>query len=234
MKGTHDELADFRRDPDGGSKTINTHCRPKFIRWGLEHHSINGADLEDLFQNAFILMMHNIQAGRLTELTGTLCTYLFGVGKNLIRAFLRRHRRTDWLGQDAPPEAPGSVQPAPDASLMSQQTRDHLWQSEATLGDPGRSILILTYKEGLSAQEIAEVMGYASAEVVRQLHKRARRDLLLLQAKKVLDAPSYQLLFLSFKKNLTDEEIAKKLGFSGPEAVKERRLECLEEVRGER
>ncbi len=231
MNGPHDELADFRRDPEGGSKTINTHCRPKFIRWGIEHHSIDGADLEDLFQNAFLLMMHNIQAGRLTELTGTLCTYLFGVGKNLIRAFLRKHRRTDWLGQNAPPEVPDNVQVAADISLMSRQTSDNLWKEVDELGEPGRSILILTYKEGLSAQEIADVMGYASAEVLRQLHKRARRDLLLLKAKKVLDKQSYQILFLHYKKKMTDEEIAAQLGLSGSEAVKKRRLECLEQIR---
>ncbi|MCC6281887.1 MAG: sigma-70 family RNA polymerase sigma factor [Saprospiraceae bacterium] len=231
MNGAHDELADFRRDPNRGSKAINDHCRPKFIRWGLENHSINGADLEDLFQNAFLLMMHNIQEGRLTELTGTLCTYLFGVGKNLIRAFLRRHRRTDWLGENTPPESPGNVQVAADISLMSRQTSDNLWKDVEALGEPGRSLLILTYKEGLSAQEIADVMGYASAEVVRQLHKRARRDLLLLKAKKVLDKQSYQILFLFYKKNLSDDEIAEQMGFSGPEEVKDRRLECLEQIR---
>lgn len=231
MNGPHDELADFRRDPEGGSKTINTHCRPKFIRWGIEHHSIDGADLEDLFQNAFLLMMHNIQAGRLTELTGTLCTYLFGVGKNLIRAFLRRHRRTDWLGQNAPPEVPGSVQDAADVRLMSQQASNTLWEEVDELGEPGRSILILTYKEGLSAQEIADVMGYASAEVLRQLHKRARRDLLLLKARKALDKQSYQIFFLFYKKNLTDEEIAEQLGLSGPDEVKQRRLDGMEQIK---
>lgn len=231
MNGPHDELALFRRDPDGGSKTINATCRPKFIRWGLENHSIDGADLEDIFQNAFILMMQNIQAGRLTQLTGTLCTYLFGVGKNLIRAFLRRHKRTNWLGDDPLPDTTSGTQVSTaEAGMMWQQTSDTLWQEVDALGDPGRSILILTYKEGLSAQEIADVMGYASAEVVRQLHKRARRDLLLLKARKVLDKASYEILFLSLKKDMKDHEIAQKLGLSGPEAVQKRRMECMEQI----
>ncbi|MCA0238975.1 MAG: sigma-70 family RNA polymerase sigma factor [Bacteroidetes bacterium] len=231
MNGPHDELALFRRDPDEGSKTINATCRPKFIRWGLENHSINGADLEDIFQNAFILMMQNIQAGRLIQLTGTLCTYLFGVGKNLIRAFLRRHKRTNWLGDDPLPDTTSGAQMyTAEAGMMWQQTSDTLWQEVDALGDPGRSILILTYREGLSAQEIADVMGYASAEVVRQLHKRARRDLLLLKARKVLDKASYEILFLSLKKDMKDHEIAQKLGLSGPEAVQKRRMECMEQI----
>ncbi len=180
MNGTHDELEDFRRNHEGSSKAINANCRPKFIRWGLDHHSIDGADLEDIFQNAFLLMMLNIQAGRLTQLTGTLCTYLFGVGKNLIRAFLRRHRRTNWLGEDFPPESDNGHSPdTADNVLMWQQTSDTLWKEVDALGDPSRSLVILKYREGLSAQEIAEVMGYANAGVVRQLLKRARRDLLL-------------------------------------------------------
>lgn len=231
MNGPQDELALFRRNPDEGSKAINANCRPKFIRWGLDNHSIDGADLEDIFQNAFILMMQNIQGERLVQLTGTLCTYLFGIGKNLIRAFLRRHRRTDWLGEDTLPEqANGMPAATAEAGMMWQQTSDTLWQEVDALGDPGRSILILTYKEGLSAQEIADVMGYAGADVVRQLHKRARRDLLLLKARKVLDKASYELLFLSLKKEMKDDEIAQKLGLAGPEAVKKRRLECLEQI----
>lgn len=231
MNGTHDELADFRRDPEGGSKAINANCRPKFIRWGLDHHSIDGADLEDIFQNAFLLMMQNIYAERLTQLTGTLCTYLFGVGKNLIRAFLRRHRRTNWLGEELLPESDNGKSPeTADALLMWQQTSDTLWKEVDALGEPGRSLVILKYREGLSAQEIADVMGYASPEVVRQLLKRARRDLLLQKAQKVVDKTSYQLLVLSLKKDMKDEEIAKKLGYSSAEAVKKRRLECLDQI----
>lgn len=231
MNGPHDELADFQRDPEGGSKQLNTHCRPKFIRWGIDNHSIDGTDLEDIFQNAFILVMQNIQAGRLTELSGTLCTYLFGVGKNLIRAFLRRYRRTDWLGEKTAPETPGNNQAAADISMMSQQSSDTLWEEVEALGEPGRSILILTYKEGMSAQEIADVMGYASAEVLRQLHKRARRDLLLLKAKKALNKKGYDALFLHYKKQMPDEDIAAQLGFPDAEAVKTHRMECLALIR---
>lgn len=231
MNGTNDELADFRRNPEEGSKAINTHCRPKFIRWGLEHQSIDGADLEDIFQNAFVLMMLNIQAGRLTQLTGTLCTYLFGIGKNLVRAFRRRHRRMNWMGDETPAEPDSDAhQERADHLMMWNETSDTLWKEVDALGDPGRSLIILKYKEGLSAQEMADVMGYASPEVVRQLLKRARRDLLLQKAQKVLDKASYELLYLSQKKEMKDEEIAKKLGFPSAEAVKQRRLECLDQI----
>lgn len=231
MNGPHNELSDFLRDPEGGSNTINKNCRPKFIRWGLENHSIDGTDLEDLFQNAFILMMQNTQTGRLTELTGTLCTYIFGIGKNLIRAFLRRHRRTNFLGEDTLSDKTYGQEAGADVRLMAQQSSEGLWQEVEALGEPARSMLVLTYKEGLSAQEIADVMGYASAEVVRQLHKRARRDLLLLKARKVLDKQAYQALFLFYKKELKDAEIAEQMGFSGPEEVKRHRLDCLEQLK---
>ena len=40
------------------------------------------------------------------------------------------------------------------------------------LGEPCRAIIHLTYVEGMTGQEIADVLGYASADVVRQLRKR--------------------------------------------------------------
>jgi DNA-directed RNA polymerase specialized sigma subunit len=56
--------------------------------------------------------------------------------------------------------------------MIAQQTEEQLWAKVDALGEPGRSLLVLTYREGLNSQEIADVLGYATPEVVRQLRKR--------------------------------------------------------------
>jgi RNA polymerase sigma factor (sigma-70 family) len=166
-----DELSAFQRDPNRSTAGLYANCRPKFIRWGQENHRVSPHDLADIFQNAVIIAVLNIESGRLSTLVGTLCTYLFGVGKNLIQAFLRKGKRISMPGDEFMPR-PSESAPSPEAQLLDNESDELLWKKIDSIGEPYRSILILTYKEEMNSQEIADVLGYASPEVVRQVRKR--------------------------------------------------------------
>ena len=92
MDEKRDELKEFHHNPNRTTAGLYVNCRPKFIRWGQDNHRTSAHDLTDIFQQAVIIMVLNIESGRLAELAGTLCTYLFGIGKNLIQAFLRKNK----------------------------------------------------------------------------------------------------------------------------------------------
>lgn len=171
MDEKRDELKAFHQDPNRTTAGLYANCRPKFIRWGQENHRTGTHDLADIFQQAVIIMVLNIESGRLSILTGTLCTYLFGIGKKLLQALFRKQKRIDMPGDDFLPP-PGENDPGTEKKIIEQQEKDSLWAEVDALGEPARSILILTYKEGMNSQEIADILGYASADVVRQLRKR--------------------------------------------------------------
>jgi RNA polymerase sigma-70 factor (ECF subfamily) len=171
MNGKQNELEDFHKNPHAVTAGIYGKCRPKFIGWARENTRTNVHDLDDIFQNAVIIMVLNIESGRLTELAGTLCTYLFGIGKNLIQAFRRKQGRIGLPGDELFPLTK-ETDPGAEAQLIAEQEDALLWAKVDALGEPCRSLLILTYREGLNSQEIADVLGYASPEVVRQLRKR--------------------------------------------------------------
>ncbi|HAD12258.1 MAG TPA: hypothetical protein DCF33_07445 [Saprospirales bacterium] len=171
MNGNHNELEAFRKNPNHVVSGIYQTCRPKFIGWGKDATRISVHDLADIFQNAVIIMVLNLESGRLSELIGTLCTYLFGIGKNLVQAFRRKQGRIGLPGDEAFPLTRETDAGIEDA-MITAETDAQLWSKVDALGEPGRSLIILTYKEGLNSQEIAEVMGYSSPEVVRQLRKR--------------------------------------------------------------
>lgn len=171
MDGKQNELDDFRKNPNSVSAGLYANCRPKFIGWGKENTRTSTHDLADIFQSAIVIMMLNLESGRLSELVGTLCTYLFGIGKNLIQAFRRKQGRIGLPGDEAFPINPGT-DPGIETQIIANQEDAMLWAKVDALGEPGRSLLILTYREGLNSQEIADVLGYASPEVVRQLRKR--------------------------------------------------------------
>jgi len=171
MDEKRDELKEFHQNPNRTTAGLSANCRPKFIRWGQENHQTGAQDLADIFQQAVIITVLNIESGRLVHLVGTLCTYLFGIGKKLIQAFIRKQKRTFMPGDENLPP-PNESGPSTETQIIEQQENDSLWAEVDALGEPCRSILILTYKEGMNSQEIADVLGYASADVIRQLRKR--------------------------------------------------------------
>ena len=171
MASIIDELNDFRKDPNQGSASLYRNCQPKFLRWAKDYSRLQEDDLRDIFQNAVIIMLLNLESGRLTQLVGSLCTYVFGIAKNLIQAFRRKNGRTDLPGE-MPNEKPGDQEITAEERLIKEQDDSRLWTLVDNLGEPCRTIIHLTYVEGMTGQEIADVLGYASADVVRQLRKR--------------------------------------------------------------
>ncbi|MCC7465428.1 MAG: sigma-70 family RNA polymerase sigma factor [Saprospiraceae bacterium] len=171
MNGKQSELDAFRDNPNKVVTGLYQNCRPKFIGWGKDATRTSVHDLADIFQNAVMIMILNLESGRLTVLIGTLCTYLFGIGKNLIQAFRRKQSRVGLPGDEAFPVFIESDTGTEEA-MIAKESDAMLWARVDALGEPGRSLLILTYRDGLNSQEIAEVLGYASPEVVRQLRKR--------------------------------------------------------------
>ncbi len=172
MSDKQDELKEFRQNPNRTSARLYSDCRPKFVGWGRENARLGGHDLADIFQNAVLIAVLNIESGRLSELAGTLCTYVFGICKNLIQAFNRKRGRITLPGEEFMPHTK-EVDSGIETNMIAAQEKEQLWSKVDALGEPARSLLILTYQEGLTSQEIADVMGYASPDVVRQLRKRA-------------------------------------------------------------
>lgn len=172
MSDKRNELREFQQNPNRTAARLYADCRPKFVGWARDSSRLGAHDLADIFQQAVLIAVLNLESGRLTELAGTLCTYVFGICKNLIQAFQRKRNRISTPGEDLMP-VQHEVDHGTEAQMIRAQEQEQLWASVDALGEPSRSLLILTYKEGLSSQEIADVMGYKSAEVVRQLRKRA-------------------------------------------------------------
>lgn len=172
MSDSRDELKDFQSNPHRVANKLYSDCRPKFIGWGKENSKLGSHDLADVFQTAAMIAILNIESGRLSQLTGTFCTYVFGICKNLIQALQRKQSRVFLPGDDLTPVL-HDADPGVEKQMINNEETETLWARVDALGEPSRSLIILTYQEGLTSQEIAEVLGYSGADVVRQLRKRA-------------------------------------------------------------
>ena len=63
--------------------------KDKSIAYLRKQFSLSFDDCEDIFQEAFITLYHNIQEGKLKELTSSLATYFMGICRNKTMELLR-------------------------------------------------------------------------------------------------------------------------------------------------
>ena len=130
----------------------------------------NDADAEDIAQDVFLRLWR--KPPDLSDERALLSTWLYRVAANLSIDRLRR-KRPEPLDETA---AIPSADPGPDAAAAGHQVARHVDTALAALPDRQRLALTLTYYEGFSNIETAEIME-TSAEAVESLLSRARRGL---------------------------------------------------------
>jgi RNA polymerase sigma-70 factor (ECF subfamily) len=147
----------------------------------------NAADAEEVVQDVFLTVFRKIHT---FEGRAALGSWIYRVATNaaLIK---RRGRRAVWevpLDPSLPaflPDGHRAGDPAflkadwsqtPEANLLSQETRELLHRAIADLPEQYRAIVVLRDVQGLSNEEVAEVVGESVACVKSRLH-RARMAL---------------------------------------------------------
>lgn len=129
----------------------------------------NAADAEDVAQEAMLRVWTN--APRWQPLA-QFRTWLTRVVVNLC---LDRKRRAAWVDLDAAGEI---VDPAPDASELSESEERGRMVARAIgeLPDRQRAAIVLTYSEGMSNAQVAEILG-TSVSAVETLLVRGKQNL---------------------------------------------------------
>lgn len=174
---TDAELVTSVKDGDKGKmKDFYLSELESFKTWITSNYQIgNSMEAKDLYQDAIIILMRNIREGKLDQLTSSLKTYLFGIGKNLAR------KRFDQLKKAAVEEYQlvehftfTKKFDVDDSYLEMQGLAATLVRQ---MDEPCKSILIKCYYEGLSMREIAMIMNYKNESVVRNQKARCMKRL---------------------------------------------------------
>ena len=134
------------------------------------------ADLEDVVQEAFIQVYRSIGSFRGDA---QFTTWLYRVVTNVARMHLRARRARPQTLVAVPPETGRETAKAdnhPEAQLQHQRDLALLYRHLDTLSEKKRTVLVLHDLSGLTAQQIAEIVG-ASALTVRTRLFYARKEL---------------------------------------------------------
>lgn len=130
----------------------------------------DGAEAEDVVQEAFTRLW--VGAARWTPVAGGLGGWLRRVTTNLC---LDRLRRVRPAGGDAIPDRADEA-PLADALLDAERQRQAVARAIASLADRQRAAVVLTYHEGVSNAEAAEILG-VGVKAFESLLVRARQAL---------------------------------------------------------
>lgn len=123
--------------------------------------------IEDIYQDAFIALIENIQRGKLDQLNSSLKTYLFSIGKFMMYKKSKNGLWVDdvlwdqlWLYDDS-----GDTEEQEELIQLIQKKFYEL--SEAC-----QRILKMTYYEGKKAEEILSEGSYSNKDVIKSQKSR--------------------------------------------------------------
>jgi len=99
-------------------------------------------------------------------------TWLFAIGKNKARMYLRKKRFPLFRREDLPDPSPGS----PETDILKKERDRQLYRALSELKEEYRQILILMCFEGMSHEEAGRVMGKTRRQTYH-LAERGRQAL---------------------------------------------------------
>lgn len=148
------------------------------------HRAIGDAwEAEDLAQRVFLQVF---RAAHRYRPTAKFTTWMFTIVHNTIRNEYRRRQRHRAESLDALQDPSASGQPAreaadpktpdPAATAANRELQERIEQAIAKLPEPQRMAVILCRFEGLSYEEIAEILK-VSVSATKSLLHRARENL---------------------------------------------------------
>lgn len=144
--------------------------RKPFIIWASQFYQCDDDDAIEVFQKAFTIFYFNVRDGKLVELTSSIKTYLFSIGKNLFREKFRdKHNKVVNIEDSA---YSGVVNEQVDSNILDDYQNDH--QKEVVknlldeIGDPCKTLLTLIFIHNYSVDAVVEEMNYSDERVVRK------------------------------------------------------------------
>jgi RNA polymerase sigma-70 factor (ECF subfamily) len=129
----------------------------EFISWLTNKFNCTEEEARDVYQYAVLTLYENIKSERLSELSSSVKTYLFAIGKHKIleqrKASVRFIPKLDEQIADVPEVGRWENE-------MYEESLQLVEQCLEMLGEPCKSLLELYYYHNMSMEDIADRMNY--------------------------------------------------------------------------
>lgn len=170
-------IAQLKQRNRNALKTVYIDYKTEFFKFMLRYNADTDV-LEDIFQDALIVLYENAQAGKLDALKSTLKTYLFSTGKFMLFKYFRDGRKevpTEEAYIFNKYEQAVIKDVCEDDGMNAYQTK--LVANFKKLGDKCREILELFYLQEMKLDEITLTQGYENKDVAKSQKSRCLKSL---------------------------------------------------------
>ncbi|SIT12690.1 RNA polymerase sigma factor, sigma-70 family [Zobellia uliginosa] len=152
--------------------------RSKFLNFARRYKLTEEENI-DIYQDAYIVFYENIMNGKLENLTSSISTYLFSIGKYLIFDRMRKNKKTVSGSYDLTRVGEPDEQLSTLDLERSDLTREQklLQKHFKDLGAKCQELLTFFYYRGYTIQEIMKAGNYNSENVVKSAKSRCMKTL---------------------------------------------------------
>jgi RNA polymerase sigma factor (sigma-70 family) len=169
---TNDRTADTElvlRIQKGDSKGISLFYekyRVEFLKWAIKFSKCSEDDAFEFYQASVMIVYDKIMTGKLEELTSSLKTYLFGIGKNLMWQYLRLKDRDKKLKAEY--YLLRHMEYEKDADVLHEERNlEIISRCFSQLGDPCHDILDFYYYQKKTMEEITAQLKYKNTDTTK-------------------------------------------------------------------
>lgn len=149
----------------------------KVLAFLKNRFGIDEDDCKDIFQESFIVLYNNIQAGKLDNMTASLSTYFMSICRNKALEMLRGSAKSVNVDSEMPLTLmDGEVQSEKIEALLALDNGDEAIEAQKeelvrtivkNLPSPCNELLWGFYRDNLSMKSLAEMFNYSSEGVVK-------------------------------------------------------------------
>ena len=158
-------------------KMIYENYKGDFFRF-LNRYEVPLHSLEDIFQDAILVLFQKASSGKLDQINSSLKTYLFSIGKYMVFEQYRKDKKKvdspeDYIFDKADNTAFNMVQQRSDINPLQKR----ILAGFARLGAKCQEVLKLFYYRGFTIEEIMEHLEYPNKNVVKSQKSRCLKTL---------------------------------------------------------
>ena len=157
-------------------KVVYTDHKPAFIAFSRKY-SLATEDILDAYQDTMVILQQQALEGRLENLTCTLRTYIFSIGKRILYEKIRAKNKIS----DIPLSISGSYNYQEIVSdYLNDKNDEELQKLKKVflqLGKKCQQLLTLFYYRGFTNDEIVETLNYENKNVVKSQKSRCLKKL---------------------------------------------------------
>jgi RNA polymerase sigma-70 factor (ECF subfamily) len=170
--GTEEKLLEQakRFDPDALRTLHNRFYEPiyRYVFYKVSDRQVS----EDLTSDVFLRVLEALKQGKMWNTTPD--AWIFGIARNVVADYYRKNSRHTDVELDERLSLP--EEESPTRQVMIAEQYDELSQAITLLTDEQRDVVVLRFMEGLSINDVAEVLNKTPG-AVKGLQHRALRAL---------------------------------------------------------